>query len=499
MNGRRRRLASVWEPGRGWIWLLLAAVLGVSVATLPLSLAGLIVIGAVVVLAVLINPLFGLALTLIAGPFGALENVLLGGTAFDSGQLLLLLTLASWLAHSIARREILLPRGGRAITVALSVFVAVSAVSVLGAPSPADGLVELVKWIQIGLIAWLVMDTTRKQPEHLVWVVAAALVGGLVQAVIGVWQFGLRGHGPEHFEILGRFYRAYGTFEQPNPYAGFLGLALPLAAGWAWGVFMSQRWRHRAADRGLLIVLLASTAVLGLGLLMSWSRGGWLGAAAALAGMILFLPRRRWLGVALVIVLAVAVVGGLQAGLVPNSIAGRLTDFADYVTFRDARGVDITPENYAVLERMAHWQAALSMADQSPWLGIGFGNYAAGYSDHALVNWPYPLGHAHNYYLNLMAETGLLGLVAYLGLWATVFWLTIRVVARSDYPLRGLALGLLGIWVHLSVHHLVDKLYVNNIYLHLGTLLGILYCLLERPADDLKAPDLRIRVRFSPS
>ena len=40
---------------------------------------------------------------------------------------------------------------------------------------------------------------------------------GLVQAFIGIWQFGLRDTGPEHFMILGRFYRAYGTFEQPNP------------------------------------------------------------------------------------------------------------------------------------------------------------------------------------------------------------------------------------------------------------------------------------------
>jgi hypothetical protein len=39
---------------------------------------------------------------------------------------------------------------------------------------------------------------------------------------------------------------------------------------------------------------------------------------------------------------------------------------------------------------------------------------------------------------------------------------------------RGLALGLLGAWTHLSVHHLFDNLYVNNTHLLIGALLGVL-------------------------
>ena len=34
--------------------------------------------------------------------------------------------------------------------------------------------------------------------------------------------------------------------------------------------------------------------------------------------------------------------------------------------------------------------------------------------------------------------------------------------------------GLLGTWTHLAVHSMVDKLYVNNLFLHLGVLLGLL-------------------------
>ena len=40
--------------------------------------------------------------------------------------------------------------------------------------------------------------------------------------------------------------------------------------------------------------------------------------------------------------------------------------------------------------------------------------------------------------------------------------------------MRGVALALIAMWTALTVHHLVDKLYVNNIYIHLGVLLGLL-------------------------
>jgi hypothetical protein len=42
-----------------------------------------------------------------------------------------------------------------------------------------------------------------------------------------------------------------------------------------------------------------------------------------------------------------------------------------------------------------------------------------------------------------------------------------------DWHKRGLALGLLAAWTALSVHHLFDKLYVNNLYIFFGAMLGL--------------------------
>jgi putative inorganic carbon (HCO3(-)) transporter len=474
-----------WETPQAKIaWLALALAAGLALSHLSLTVAAVALAGAAVILAVLIQPLVGLTITLVLAPLGALESVLLGGTSFDSGQLLLVLALGAWLVRACVRRQLVFPRAARALLVPWSILIGAATLSLLEAPSLAAGLKEMAKWIQLALIACLAVDAATDQRAgrlRVGWVVTAVLLAGVSQALVGIWQFGLRGHGPEHFEILGRFYRAYGTFEQPNPYAGFLGLSLPLALGVVIGQLAAGPLTPRSLLRGLVrirtLLALGAAFLIAAALVMSWSRGAWLGAAAGLLGMLAFLPRRRGLGLLLVVVLVLAGWIALRGGFVPGAIAERLTGFAEYTQFQDARGADVTPENYAVLERMAHWQAALSMADEHPWLGVGFGNYEAAYGDYALLNWPYPLGHAHNYYLNILAEVGIIGLGAYLAFWGVVVWMNLRLLRQLPYPQRGVALGLMGAWIHLSTHQLVDKLFVNNIYLHLGALLGIMILL----------------------
>jgi O-antigen ligase len=114
------------------------------------------------------------------------------------------------------------------------------------------------------------------------------------------------------------------------------------------------------------------------------------------------------------------------------------------------------------------------MAREHLLIGVGLGNYGPVYAQYALLNWPNALGHAHMIYLNVLAETGVVGLLAYLLFWGSVLAATLRVIARRSGPARGLALGLLGAWTHLSVHHLVDNLYVNNIHFTLAALLALL-------------------------
>ena len=488
--------------GTGAAWRVglaaLAILLALLIARLPLPLAGVLVVGAAAVLLTLVQPLVGLGLALLLGPWGALQNVALGPTLLDAGQLALLLTLAVWLASCLARRRLVVP--STPLNVPWLLFVLVALVSLLDAPSVGLGLVELVKWLQMGLVVWLVVDVAHNGahngahapigPAAVARVLLALLLlAGLSQALIGIWQFGLRNDGPEHFIILERFYRAYGTFEQPNPFGGYISLTALLALGVTMGLLADLRGLRRPLRSWMWPVFVAFCAAAAtLALVFSWSRGAWLGFLAGAGVLALFSVRRLALGLGVGAVAAAVLGGGLWLGAAAGfgpalSVADRLAGFGDEFALGDVRGVDINDTNYAVLERLAHWQAAADMARDDLWTGVGFGNYAAAYPRYALINWPDALGHAHNYYLNLLAEVGLPGLLAYLIFWLAVVWQTIRAARRLAWPERGVAVGLLAAWAALAVHHLVDKLYVNNIYVHLGAMLALLQ-LLSAPGMD---------------
>jgi len=314
-----------------------------------------------------------------------------------------------------------------------------------------------------------------------------------VQALVGLYTFA-GGSGAPHLWILDfQYFRAFGSFGQPNPFGAFMGLILPLAIGTTWG-YIGRAWqKHQLGEQWQVTALVAlaygiMTIIILSALLASWSRGAWMGFAAAALVLIWLAPRRLWTGTLAVATVGLVAGGLWLAGLLPQSIVERVVSFSeDFTGFGDMRGVIISDENYPVVERLAHWQSALDMAESRPVFGVGIGNYEVAYPDFALVNWPDALGHAHNYYLNLLAETGITGFIAYLSMGTAIFALTWRTLRETDALVeRGVALGLFGVWTHLAVHSLVDKLYVNNMFLHVGVMMGILAVLWQRKNSIVK-------------
>jgi O-antigen ligase len=152
--------------------------------------------------------------------------------------------------------------------------------------------------------------------------------------------------------------------------------------------------------------------------------------------------------------------------------------------------VDLNSENWSVVERMAHWQAAWDMFLDHPWLGIGPGNYSTAYEQYFLPGWLEPLGHAHNYYLNLAAELGLLGLSAYLFVLALAIRAAIRGLRATDPFWRTVALGTLGSLVAIALHSAFDNLYVHGVSVQIGALFALVQLASRRAAEDgaLSAP-----------
>jgi O-antigen ligase len=403
----------------------------------------------------------------------------------------LLLILVAWLMRMAASRQVVIPHPPLLLVWLL--WLGAILASWLVALSMGVALTESLKWLEmLALYLFFVATVDRR---HVPSLVAAILLAGMAQAALGLYQFLFR-VGPEGFLLFdGRFLRAYGTFRQPNPYAGYLGLVLPIALSLViWGlagrqpstVDRSQTPDVRATTRFSLFITLISAFAFGLmlaALYASQSRGAWLGFAAAAVAVGL-VRGGRTAGLFGLLFAALAIVGAMGAfKVLPPATIQRFADALTTLQIPDIATTEVTDANFAAIERLAHWKAAIDMWRDHLWLGVGFGNYPVVYPVYAIGRWLNPLGHAHNYYLNVGAETGLVGFLAYGLFWLAAFVLGWMAARRSTGFQRAVAAGAVGVLVHLSVHNLVDSLFVQGMYLHIAIVLGLL-CLIYQTRID---------------
>jgi O-antigen ligase len=449
--------------------LSFVVALGTALAILPLELAIAVVAGSIAVVGILIRPQLGVLLIVPAVPFGSLLQTDIGVVSVGVTEALVVLVLGAWVGRVVTRpgARITLPR----LAVPILLFLGALVISALAAQSLQHSAKEVVKWVEV-LALFLLVSSEMDGKWTRALIVVLLCTGGLV-ALLGIYQFLFR-VGPDAFVLFDRFMRAYGTFEQPNPYGAYLGLTLPLAVGVVVAGILSAAGRIK-----LVWILLAGCTggLMLLALVMSWSRGAWIGFGAAATAMALAVVARSGRAAAMAAVLAVlAVYGLLVLGMVrvPAVVLQRFSDFGPYVGVTDVRGVEITDGNFAVLERVAHWQAAWQMWTDHPWFGVGAGNYEPVYAQYALPLWPVALGHAHNYYLNVAAEAGIIGLVTYAFMWGAAMVTAWRASRRTRAWEWGVALGVVGVIVHLGVHSFFDNLYVHTMYLQVAILLGVI-------------------------
>jgi hypothetical protein len=303
------------------------------------------------------------------------------GMQIAAGALPGLAVLAWWWGMPLLRRT---PLDG-----VLGLAAIVFAISTLasGHPLQAGGWARL--WVVIGYfgVYWWLED------EHAVlrfvrWLLIAAAVSalyGVVQHYTGIdWYRELLGR--RHFvrpRIAGaQGFAAVGFFRNYLTYAHVMLIPLGFA------LVSPQRW-----TRLIVVPLIA------LGLLLSTARGAWVGAAAM--GAVLVVARRggaaRLAGLVAIVVLLGLLSPGFREQIVPALTQAETNT-----------------------GRLAIYAANLDIVQDHPILGLGFGRYqrvARPYYDrHPDAD---RRSHAHNNFLQIAAEAGLVGLAAFVLVFAT--------------------------------------------------------------------------------
>jgi len=320
-----------------------------------------------------------------------------------------------------------------------------------------NGVDEIRRWGLALLIGYLVYVVPQRWQDVAVLTVTLVLAP-LAEALFALLQ-SMRGIGPAAFHIAGTAYtRAFGTIGQPNSFAGYINGAWPLVlclAVWAWQ--QRSRWRW---------LLLASVAMLGAALLLSFSRGGWIGAVVGLF-VILWMVGGWWRrSVAVIVIVAVLVLaGGWQ--YIPAPFGPRLGSATQIFSAPDITRdqAQQRPDIYAAVERAAQFNAGVAMWQSAPMLGVGPGNYTRVYPEFVRMGWLISRGHAHNAYVQIAAEQGIIGLCAYLGLWLLQWRRAWRATQLTGVG-RWVAIAACGTMAAVAAHECFEYLQVNYLPLH---------------------------------
>jgi putative inorganic carbon (HCO3(-)) transporter len=258
--------------------------------------------------------------------------------------------------------------------------------------------------------------------------------------------------------------RALGPFGQPNRMGGYVVAAIPVALALA----------IVAQDRALRAGLLIAAFGLALCLVATYSRGAWLGLAAGL--VVLAAAMLRWpeLSPGPGVLLAALACISLPAILLAPSVISRMESRQPAAP---AWNLPIDPEREGSgAMRRAIWSGALAAAAHRPLFGWGIGAFREAFdrSKSSTMKRLEAEGgrtadQAHNHYLGLLTERGVLGLAAFVVLAALSLGAAATAMA-SGTPAMGrvLVAGLAGSVVALLAHGLVDD---NLVLVPHGTVL----------------------------
>lgn len=466
----------------------------------------------------MLRPRVALYLMPISVPWGSIDFIDIKGLRLNSADLLVVFLAIGWLMSFGLRQQKAGPLDRESshipiyLVAAMLALVCTMALSMTTALNISSSLKEISKWLEFLVVALLGAQYLRTRRQ--IWTIIVLIcLAGISQAFYGYIQafFNI---GPQAF-IRDASLRVYGTFDQPNPYAGYINIPLSIALALT---LLGRGWLTR--------ILAGLTAILlGIAEYLSQSRGGEMAIAAALVFIVLAgMPRI----LTLMRVLIIALLGffeALLAGWIPLHIFNPVLHFLGLIQISLTQP---SSQDFSTAERLAHWIAGLHMFLDHPILGVGIGNYADAYPQYFITIFVDPLGHAHNYYINIAAETGFIGLTAYVLFLLAMFVAGVTALrhinkkyeqAKMQEPAaqpvieaplgsrnklmlllrplslaqhyrrqkqvaiaamltndRALAIGLLAALITVSVHNLVDDLYVHS----LTTLIALLLIALIR-------------------
>ena len=480
---------------------ILASLLAINVASLPLKFSVAIVGGGI-----------GFVALLLLGSFDRMRIVLVIAVAFG-----LSVSLDVSFMHNLYAPDTFVTRvgGAQAITVSLAflgiityalisfiehifkgnlnwklryhitlitmqlLFMVSGILTLSNALDSLSVIYEEIRLLTLLICSLVVMNMPRRHIEVLLVTIAVSvciqtLIAGAQWATGSALGLGIFGEEQLVKESINMevSHRATGTIGHSNILAYFYEITGPL-------MFAMMLW---ARNWWLRIIFFAAVCATAAGMLFTLSRAAWLTVPFTFSAVFVAVYRHRiWrlnTAIWVLILLLVAAIGLVYA--LPIILERILGDDAGSLSHR-------MPLNYA----------AWSIIEQFPMIGVGLNNFASSFGIYDTTSYSRLfLDHdhvVHNMYLLVLGEVGVLGFIPFLGLFLSSFWVALEVVKRGDSWQGAVAIGAAcGLLAHM-IHGLFDPGFKLNltisqlIYVQIG-IIGNLALSLPPKRDEVIVP-----------
>lgn len=179
----------------------------------------------------------------------------------------------------------------------------------------------------------------------------------------------------------------------------------------------------------------------------------------------------------IIVVLAGCAVILISTELPKERVLSRITDFS----------------STNLLGRVYYYQDAIKIIKVNPVLGVGGGGWDATYKQ--FQSYGYHSRQVHNFYLQTLVETGVLGLIAVLTLFAAIAQKGIRIFKSSDESTRTLGIVFFcGVFV-IVIHSVIDFIMA---YTAMAALLWVLLAGVTTLVRSNEQEDTKVAVKYSP-
>lgn len=305
-----------------------------------------------------------------------------------------------------------------------------------------DRLLAVAKDLMM-VLAFTGFAVSPPRLRAVVWTIAITIsvLSGLsvVQFATGAFESNFLGFAVASIQGITettQSWRLQGPIGDPNYFAQLLVTFLPLIVVTAFAA--PSRWLRLAGLAGAPLTLAA--------IVLTYSRGALLGVLAMTMFAMLLMRHR------LLVLAGAALLGVIGMAVAQDLVIGRIA--LVFAALQSVIAGEQSVADMALAQRLSVFRAAALMFAESPFLGVGTGQFAHLYPSYAL-SYGLDLGappQAHNRYMEAGAEGGLLGLATLIALIGGVVASGMRSAARFDKAgltrdamlVRGLVLGLLG-------------------------------------------------------